>query len=216
MRAKYFNGKVKVDRDIIKEIARGIVEGKSVIFPTETVYGIGTNAFDREACEGIFSAKERSNDKPLIVLISDFNMLKSMVDNISQVEQKLIEAFWPGPLTIIFKKNKDIQVPDVVTAGKSNIGIRMTSGDIAKALIQEAKVPIVAPSANLSGKPTGVKIENIIKELGDKVDYILDCGNIESDTTSTVVEVRDNVIYVIRQGKVSIEELRKIAETRLN
>ena len=209
---QYFRETEDVNMEDIKLLAKEIAQGKIVIFPTETVYGIGTNALDKNACEKIFEIKGRPKNKALIVLVSDLDMLEKMVDSISVVEQKLIEKFWPGPLTIIFKKKGKCEISNIVTGGKSDIGVRMTNGKIARMLLREAGVPIVAPSANLSGNPTGVKIENITEELGDKVDYILDCGDIDDDTTSTVVQVKDNVIYILREGKITKEKLSQIAE----
>lgn len=212
---KYYQYKDEINNTEIEQIAKEILNGKNVVFPTETVYGIGANALDANACEKIFKVKGRNENKPLIVLVSDFEMLEKMVDNINEVEKKLIEKFWPGPLTIIFEKSEKCKIPNIVTAGKNNIGIRMTSSNIARKIIEKAGVPIVAPSANLSGNPTGVKIENIIKELSDKVDYIIDCGDIQDSTTSTVVQVKNNIIHIFREGKISKEELNKIAEVSI-
>lgn len=215
MKSKYFNQEKNINISEIEKIGKEISNGKIVIFPTETVYGIGANALDENACESIFQIKGRSENKPLIVLISDLDMLEDVVENISKVEKVLIEKFWPGPLTIIFEKSSKCKIPEIVTASQSNIGIRMTSSKIARMLIQKSGVPIVAPSANLSGNPTGIKIENIIQELGDKVDYIIDCGDIQDSTTSTVVQVKDNVIHILREGKIVKEELSKIAEVKI-
>ncbi len=199
----------------IEFIAEEIKKGKSVVFPTETVYGIGTNALDEEACNKIFALKERPKDKPLIVLVSDFDMLYTLIEEPNKIEQKLIETFWPGPLTIVFSRVKEGVVPKAIMGNQNSIGIRMTNGKIAQLLIQKAGVPVVAPSANISGKPTETKIKNIIQELGNRVDYILDCGDIQSDITSTVVKVEENKIRIIRQGKITKEMLSKIGEIKL-
>ncbi len=196
----------------LSKIAQEMKNGKIVIFPTETVYGIGTNAFDERACEKIFKIKERPNEKPLIVLISDFSMLYSMVDEINIIEQKLIDRFWPGPLTIIFKRKKDCNLSNVVTANQDTIGIRMTSGKIARLLIQESGVPIVAPSANLSGRSDGSKINQIYQELRKKVDYIIDCGDIVDMVPSTIVQVMDSKIQILRRGKISEFQIASIIE----
>lgn len=201
-----------IENNDLKEIAVKMKEGRIVIFPTETVYGVGTNALDKKACEKIFEIKGRPNNKPLIVLIYDFEMLKTIVQEPNEIEKELMEKFWPGPLTIILKKKSCIS--DVVTAGKEDVGIRMTSGEVARRLIEIAKVPIVAPSANLSGNPTGIKPDDIIRDLGDKVDYMIDCGYIKSETTSTVIKVEDKKIKVLREGVISKKELEKIAEIK--
>lgn len=202
--------KEEINDSIIKEIAVALKNGKLVIFPTDTVYGIGTNAYDGNACERIYEVKGRPSYKPLVLLISDISMLEQMVDSINLVEQKLMDAFWPGALTIKFKKKKNV-LPDVISAGDEYLRARLIGSGILYELIKESGVPVVAPSANLSGSLTGTKIENIKKELDGKVDYILDYGDVESDVTSTIVEVIDGKIAVIREGKISKLELEKIA-----
>lgn len=210
MKIKYFKNQEEINQEEIEKIAIEMKKGKIAIFPTETVYGIGTNALDEQACNRIFQIKGRIKEKPLIVLISDKDMLNTIVKEINEIERKLIETFWPGPLTIIFQKKENI--PYIITAGKEEVSVRMTSGRVAKMLVQVANVPIVAPSANLSGNPTGVNPEEIIEDFKESVDYMIDCGAIESDLTSTVVKVRENKIHIIREGKIRKEELEKIAE----
>lgn len=205
--------KEEIDDGAIFEIANALKEGKLVVFPTDTVYGIGTNAYDKDACEKIYEVKGRPKYKPLIVLISDIAMLKEMVEDISPIEQKLIDTFWPGPLTIKFKK-KDGVLPDVVSAGDEYIRVRLINESLVHKIIKTSGVPIVAPSANLSGSFTGTKIKNIVKELGGKVDYILDCGDIESDAVSTIVQVEDGKVLIIREGKIKREELEKIVPVK--
>lgn len=199
----------QIDDTIIHEIANALKSGKLVVFPTDTVYGIGTNAYDEEACERIYEVKGRPKYKPLIVLISDVSMLEEMVDDIGLVERKLINSFWPGSLTILFKK-KEGALPDIVSVN-AYLGVRLIKEGLMYKIIQKAGVPVVAPSANLSDSLTGTKIENIVNELGDKVDYILDCGDIESDTVSTVVQVEEGKVIVIREGKITKDALAKIA-----
>lgn len=206
--------KEEIDNSAILEISNALKKGKLVVFPTDTVYGIGTNAFDKDACERIYEVKGRPKYKPLIVLISNISMLKAMVDYISPVEQKLINTFWPGPLTIKFKK-KDGVLPDIVSAGDEYIRVRLINEGILYKLIQTSGVPIVAPSANLSGSLTGTKIQNIVNELGGKVDYILDCGDIENDVVSTIVQVEEEKIIIIREGKIKKEELEEIAPLKI-
>lgn len=205
---KYLKEK-EIDNSAILEISNALKEGKLVVFPTDTVYGIGTNAYDNKACERIYEVKERLKNKPISVLISDFSMLKELVESISPAEQKLIEAFWPGPLTIKFKKKQEI-LPNAIFTYDGYLTVRLIKEGLVYKLIQTSGVPVVAPSANISGSPTGTKMKNIVKELGGKVDYILDCGDIESDEVSTVVQVIDEKAYVIREGKIKKEEIAKI------
>lgn len=199
-----------INQTVILEVAQAIQEGKLVIFPTDTVYGIGTNAYNASACLRIYEVKGRPKQKPLIVLISNLSMLNELVEVVSPIEKKLMDTFWPRSLTIKYKKKKGI-LPDIVSAGDDYVRIRLVKDGIIFKLIEAAKVPVVAPSANLSGSLTGTKIENIVCELGGKVDYILDCGNIESDEVSTIVQVEKEEIAIIREGKVKKEELEKIA-----
>ena len=196
----------QIDETKIEEIANAIKEGKLIIFPTDTVYGIGTNAYNEEACKKIYEIKGRPSCKPLSILISDISMIEDLVENISPTEQKIIEKFWPGPLTMKFKKRKGI-LPDIISAGDEYVRIRLIKNGLIYKIIEKAEVPVVAPSANISGHPTGIKINNIIKELGGKVDYILDCGDYKSDETSTIVQVEDEKVVVIREGKIKREEL---------
>lgn len=199
----------QIDETKIEEIANAIKEGKLIIFPTDTVYGIGTNAYNEEACKKIYEIKGRPSCKPLIILISDTSMIEDLVENISPKEQKIIEKFWPGPLTIKFKKRKGI-LPDIISAGDEYVRIRLIKNGLIYKIIEKAEVPVVAPSANISGHPTGIKINNIIKELGGKVDYILDCGDYKSDEPSTIIQVEDEKIVVIREGKIKREELENL------
>ena len=196
----------QIDETKIEEIANAIKEGKLIIFPTDTVYGIGTNAYNEEACKKIYEIKGRPSCKPLSILISDISMIEDLVENISPTEQKIIEKFWPGPLTMKFKKRKGI-LPDIISAGDEYVRIRLIKNGLIYKIIEKAEVPVVAPSANISGHPTGIKINNIIKELGGKVDYILDCGDYKSDEPSTIVQVEDEKGVVIREGKIKREEL---------
>lgn len=209
MNTKYIDLTTEYDKSIFTEIGQELKNGKIVVFKTDTVYGIGTNAFNEDACKRIYEIKERPMYKPLSVLISNISMLKEIVDFISPTEQKLLDAFWPGPLTIKFKK-KENSLPDIISAGDEYVRVRLIENGVAYNLIRSAGVPVVAPSANLSGSHTGTIIKDIINELGEKVDYILDSGNINNDTTSTIVEVNDEKVIVIREGKITKEEIAKV------
>lgn len=208
---KYLKEEINVN--IILKIADDLKKGKIVVFPTDTVYGIGTNSYNEEACKRIYEIKGRPEFKPLTVLISNIHMLKEMVDEINPVEQKLIDTFWSGPLTIKFKKKNGV-FPNIVSAGDNYVRVRLVNKGIASKLIDVSGVPLVAPSANLSGSVTGTKIENIINELGEKVDYILDYGDIENDEVSTIVQVEGEEVIIIREGKIKKEELEKVVKVK--
>lgn len=209
MNTKYIDLTTEYDHSIITELGRELKNGKIVVFKTDTVYGIGTNAFNEDSCKRIYEIKGRPMYKPLGVLISDISMLKEIVGSISPAEQKLMDAFWPGPLTIKFKKKENV-LPDIISAGDEYVRVRLLKNGLAYHLIKEAGVPIVAPSANLSGSHTGTNVKHIMNELGGKVDYILDSGNVNDDTTSTIVQVANEKVIVIREGKIAKEEIAKV------
>lgn len=186
-----------------------IRDGGLVLFPTETVYGLGANGLDEEAVKKIYVAKGRSSDNPLILHISDIEMLGKIAKDISDVEFKLMNAFWPGPFTIIL--NKTDLVPSVVAGGLDTVGVRMPSNEIARNLIKFADVPIAAPSANISGRPSGTNVDDIYQELGDKVDYIIDGGECNIGVESTVVRVVDGIPHILRPGKITAEQIKDIA-----
>ncbi len=205
----YYNWKDKTDTNELKVICNLIRNGELVIFPTETVYGIGANALDENAVGKIFVAKGRPSDNPLIVHIADRTKIKDIAEDITEMEQILIDAFMPGPFTIILKRKP--VVPDIVTAGLDTVAVRMPDNIIARGIIQFSGVPIAAPSANISGKPSGTSIEDIRAELEGKVSAIVDGGETQIGLESTVVKVVDEVPVILRPGKITPEDIRKVA-----
>ena len=206
--SKYLDLRNEVDNSKIKEAAETIKNGGLVVFPTETVYGIGADGLNQDAVEKIYMAKGRNKNKPLILLISNIKMLEEIAEDLTEVEEKLIKAFWPGPLTIILKRKPC--VPDIVTGGGDTVGVRLTSGEIARRLIEESKCPIAAPSANLAGKPSGTAVEEIFEELNDRVDCIIDGGKSEIGIESTILRVIDGVPTILRQGQVTAEQIKEV------
>ena len=204
MITKYIDLRENKNYNLIKSPAESIKNGNLVLFPTETVYGLGANALDDEAVKKIFEAKGRAQDNPLIAHISNIDMLKNLVQEVGVVEKKLIENFWPGPLTIIFKKKPII--PDRITGGLDTVAIRMPSNEIARKLIEFSGVPIAAPSANISGKPSGTTIDDIKEEFDGKVDYMIDGGKVDIGVESTVIIVVDGIIHILRPGKITPED----------
>ncbi|MEG0872924.1 MAG: L-threonylcarbamoyladenylate synthase [Clostridia bacterium] len=192
----------------LNEVAKAIKEGKIAVFPTETVYGIGANAYDENAVNSIFKAKGRPSDNPLIVHICDIEMLNKVTKGVSRIEKLIIDKFWPGPLTIILQKSD--KIPLNVTCGLDTVGIRMPDEKIALELIKKAGIPIAAPSANISGRPSGTNIADIVDELKDKVDYIIDGGNTNIGVESTVIKVVANQVNILRPGIISPEDFEKI------
>lgn len=206
--SKYLDLREELNDLKIKEAAQIIKNGGLVVFPTETVYGIGANGLKAEAVKKIYIAKGRKQDNPLILHISNYKMLSQIAENITEIENRLMEAFWPGPFTLIL--NRKTCVPDTVTGGLDTVGVRMPSGEIALRLIEEANCPIAAPSANISGRPSGTTIEDIFEELKDKVDCIIDGGKTSVGLESTVVRVIDGVPIILRPGKITPEQIKQV------
>ncbi len=208
METKYIDLKKEIEENKICEASNEIKNGNLVIFPTETVYGIGANALNDEACKNIFKAKGRAGDNPLIVHVNNLEMIKQIVEEPNDIEKNLINAFCPGPFTIILKA-KDI-IPKSVTAGLDTVGIRMPSNKVANKLIEYAGVPIAAPSANISGRPSGTNIEDIKNEFDGKVTVIIDSGMVDIGLESTVVRVINNKVRILRPGKITKEDIEKL------
>jgi L-threonylcarbamoyladenylate synthase len=206
--AKIIDLKNNDNYDLIEEAGKCINNGELVIFPTETVYGIGADGLDIKAVEKIYIAKGRKSDNPLILHISNIDMVDSIAKNITSLEYELMNKFWPGPFTIVLDK-KDI-VPDIVTGGLDTVALRMPSNIIAKKLIEYSGVPIAAPSANISGRPSGTDVEDIVDELGDKVSIIIDGGNTKIGIESTVVRVINNEVHILRPGYITKEDIETI------
>lgn len=205
---KYLNINNSKDYQKLRYSAEIIKNGGIVVFPTETVYGIGTNGLDKEAVERLYKIKERPLNKPISLLVSDYEMIEKVVKDINELEYKIMKKFFPGPLTIILNK-KDI-VPDIVTSGGSTVGIRMPEEEITRKLIEYAGVPIAAPSANISGKASGIDLQEIVKEFGDKVDYYIDGGKSKIGIGSTIVKVENNTIKILREGSISKKEIEDL------
>jgi len=206
---KIINFKDGIDKWELEEIKKSFTNGKLVIFPTETVYGIGANALDKTAVDSIFVAKGRAQDNPLIVHISNFEMLKNLVEEPNEIEQKLIDALMPGPFTLILKKKEGI-IPDNVTCGLDTVGIRFPENKIAQEIIEYTGLPIAAPSANISSRPSGTNIDDIKDEFDGKVDIIVDGGETKIGLESTVCKVIDGVPTILRPGKITPEDIQEI------
>ena len=159
----YLDCKNDIDDKKLQEVANIIKQGGIVVFPTETVYGIGTNGLDSKAITKLYEVKQRPLNKPISLLVSSLEMVRAVTENISDMEYKIMETFFPGPLTIILKKNNC--VPNNLTNNTNTVGIRMPDNIIARKLIEYANVPIATPSANISGKPSGTNIQDIIKDF---------------------------------------------------
>lgn len=202
---RLYDWKKNIDKVQLNEAINALMNGELIIFPTETVYGIGADAFNSDAAKKIYEAKGRPSDNPLIVHVSNREMLNKCVSNVTNIEEKLINAFMPGPFTLILEKSNII--PNEVTANLNTVAIRMPKNEIANLIIKELNRPIAAPSANISGKPSGTNIEDIQEELGEKVYALIDGGNTDIGLESTVVKVVDDIPVILRPGAVTKEDI---------
>jgi len=189
-----------------------ILDNQCVAIPTETVYGLAANAWSEEAIAHIFKAKGRPSDNPLIVHVSNEEMLLKCIDQeITPAIRQLMDAFWPGPLTLVFKKS--YLIPDVVSASLPTVGIRMPNHAIAMALIEATQLPLAAPSANISGRPSPTKASHVKEDLDGLIAAIIEADQSEVGVESTVLDVSSSPFMVLRKGGISIEDLHTIDAT---
>jgi len=202
---------IKVDSENLKEervreAAKIIKRGGTVAFPTETVYGLGANGLDERAVERIFKAKGRPQDNPLILHIAFKEQLEELVKDIPEEAFEIMEKFWPGPLTLIFKKSD--KVPDKITGGLSTVAIRMPNNKIALKIIELAKVPIAAPSANTSGRPSPTNATHVVEDLYGKINMVVDGGSTGIGVESTVLDMSGETPMILRPGGIIYEDLK--------
>lgn len=193
----------------IVDAASLLRDGELIAFPTETVYGLGANALNGQAVANIYQAKGRPSDNPLIVHIGHKEQLNGLVEEIPDVAHTLISRFWPGPLTLIFKKKEGV-FPDTVTAALETVAIRMPDHPLALQLIRESGCPVAAPSANLSGKPSPTTAQHVYEDLNGRIAGIVDGGATGVGLESTVLDITGDVPLILRPGGVTIEQLREI------
>ena len=191
-----------------KDAAELLKAEQVVGMPTETVYGLAGNAYSDEAVTRIFEAKGRPQDNPLIVHISEFSEIYDLVSEVPEAAKRLAEAFWPGPLTMILPKSD--RVPLSVTAGLDTVAVRCPSHPIARNLIKAAGVPLAAPSANLSGKPSPTKAQHVYDDLKGRIPYIIDGGECDEGVESTVITLATPVPKLLRPGNVTLSQLKSV------
>jgi len=204
---------VKVDAekpnlDVIKEAAEILKNGGLVAFPTETVYGLGANGLDEKACKKIYEAKGRPSDNPLILTIGDISGLYPIVSNITENAEKIIKAFWPGPITLVLPKAEC--VPATVTGGLDTVAIRYPSNIVAQELIKSAGIPVAAPSANSSGKPSPTRASHVEYDLSGKINMIIDGGPAEWGLESTILDVSVDKPVLLRPGAITKEMIENV------
>jgi len=200
-----------VDETLLEEAAEIIKCGGLVAFPTETVYGLGANALDSEAAKKIYVAKGRPSDNPLIAHIADLNGLYPLVKEVPGSARKLAEAFWPGPMTLILFKS-DL-VPKETSGGLNTVAVRMPSDPIAHALIRKAGVPIAAPSANTSGRPSPTLASHVMEDMNGRIDMVLDGGPVGIGLESTIVDLTEKVPAILRPGAITLPMLEEVLGT---
>lgn len=203
--------KIATDKPLEPQVAEAgqiLSRGGLVAFPTETVYGLGANGLSGEAVKKIFAAKGRPADNPLILHIAGRDELDQLVDVIPPQADKLMEAFWPGPLTLVLPKSQ--LVPREVTAGLETVAVRMPDHQVALAVIKAAGVPIAAPSANLSGKPSPTQAEHVYHDLQGKIDAVVDGGGAQVGLESTVLDVTGEIPMILRPGSITQEMLAEV------
>ena len=194
--------------EAIEQAARLLRDGEVVAIPTETVYGLACNAQNPLAVAKVFRAKGRPQDNPLIVHISDLKMLYELAEEVSPTALALADRFWPGPLTMIFKKTE--RIPMEVSAGLDTVGIRMPNHKAAIGMIRASGLPLAAPSANLSGKPSPTTAQHVLDDLDGRIPLIIDGGPCQFGVESTVIAVSDGKVRLLRPGAVTVEELQSV------
>ena len=192
----------------VSEAGDIIRAGGLVAFPTETVYGLGADGFNEKACAGIYEAKGRPSDNPLILHIGDFSMLGEITEEIPLSAEKVMTAFCPGPVTLILKKSP--KVPDSVTGGLGTVGIRMPAHDVARAMIKAAGCPVAAPSANISGRPSPTTAEAVLKDLDGRIPLIIDGGPCGFGVESTILDCTESPPVILRPGAITKEMLEEV------
>lgn len=195
----------KPSQAAFEQAGRILKDGGIVAFPTDTVYGLGAIFTDEDAVRKIFAAKGRDEGKPLSILVSDISQVSMLAKKLPDGAEKLMNAFWPGALTIIVEKNE--AVPDIVTAGGKTVGIRMPADESARALIAHAGMPLAAPSANTSGKRSSATAEDVIEDLYGKIDMLIDGGACSLGVASTVLDMSGDEIKILRDGNITKSEI---------
>lgn len=197
-----------IDEEVLRQAGRIIKSGGLVAFPTETVYGLGGDALNKESSRKIYEAKGRPSDNPLIVHICNMNDLKPIVEEIPEDIYRLAEAFWPGPLTIIMKKSE--LVPKETTGGLNTVAVRMPSHPVAQKFIEYAGGYVAAPSANVSGRPSPTKAKYVIEDMTGRIDMILDGDGIDIGLESTIIDMTGEVPMILRPGYITLDMLQKV------
>ncbi|MFC1985100.1 L-threonylcarbamoyladenylate synthase [Chloroflexota bacterium] len=201
----------KLSLDIQQQIEQGIsvlAQGGIIAYPTDTVYGLGASAGIPQAVERVYTVKERPLNMPLPLLLADVSQINKVAEAVTPIAWLLIHSFWPGALTLVLPKSSS--VPDIITAGGTNVAVRIPAHPVAIALIEGLGTPIVGTSANLSGRPSPLTAEEVHSQLGDRIDLVIDGGRCSGGRESTVVDVTGETPVMLREGAISREELEHV------
>jgi len=196
------------DPESIARAAEALRRGELVAFPTETVYGVGVHALDRAAVRRLFEAKQRPSTDPLIVHVASIDAVTPLVDAMPPAARALAERFWPGPLTIVLPKSD--RVPDEVTAGLPTVAVRVPSHAVAHGILEAARIPIAAPSANLFSRPSATQASHVLEDLNGRVDLIVDGGSTDVGVESTVIDLSGSIPTLLRPGAIDLDALRTV------
>ena len=197
----------------VKETIEVIKMGGIIIAPTDTVYGLISDALNEKAVEKIYEIKKRKKSNPCSILVSNKDMLKKVVRKVSFEEEKIIDKFFPGAITLIFEKNE--QIPDIVTSGLNTVGIRMPNDKFLLKVIELLGSPIVATSLNLAGEETKTNLDNISKEILNNVDYVIDNGNTKIGVASTVAKIDGKKVEILREGTITKNMIQEVLEEEI-
>lgn len=206
--SKLYDWKNVIKDGELDEVVDIIKRDGIVVFPTETVYGIGGNALSENVIKNIYNIKKRPQEKALNILVKNKEEIKKYAYISNELEEEIIDKFMPGPITIILKKRKS-QIPDLLTGNNDTIGIRIPDNDIVKKILEKCNLPIAAPSANISGKPSSIRLEDIKPDFDGKVDAFIDGGKCKQNISSTIVKVIDGNIKILREGIISIKDINE-------
>lgn len=212
MRTKIFN--LPYNNSLIDYCVEELKKGNIGIFPTDTVYGIGCDSLNIDTIKKLYDIKNRNLNKPINILVSDTNMVNKFVKNINEIEQKLIQEFWPGALTIIFNKS-DI-VPDLLTSGLGTIGIRMPDSKICLEIINKFGNPLAMSSANISSKSPDADLKSLVEDFNNKVSFIITDDSLDKGIPSTIVRVENNEIKILRNGSIKKNDIAKCFGGKIN
>lgn len=204
---KYFDWTNKIDEKELKEVIEVLDNDGLVIFPTETVYGIASKATSLKAVDKLYEAKKRPRDKAINIMVGDSKDISKYAKINSEIEAKIIEEFMPGGITLILDKVDDFGKG--FTLSNNTIGVRIPNNTIALKILKNISFPLTVPSANISNKPSGTEVKDIIDDFRNTVDIIIDGGKSVDSIPSTIVRVEDNKINILRQGKISEDEIKE-------